>query len=190
MAEADGPARSRILEHDRNWPIFRKSMTCSSSWITKTKAVSQQMMCGRHSKTICPAVRSNNSSPVLLETPTGNEEFMAQLIAAKEPEENALLMRIFNVVDTDNMWHLTREQVQALIKRPNVAHVLRDNPEQLVDMMGRDRDRRITFEEFKYVVQGRRRGHSYQEGQKIFFWSSSYDEWCRGKVLNVRDSAV
>ena len=81
-------------------------------------------------------MRSNNSSPVLLETPTGNEEFMAQLIAAKEPEENALLMRIFNVVDTDNMWHLTREQVQVLIKR-----VLRDNPEQLVDMMGRDRDR-------------------------------------------------
>ena len=71
MAEADGLARSRILEHGRNWPIFRKSMTCSSSWTTKTKAASQQMMCGRLSKTICPAVRSNNSSPVLLQTPSG-----------------------------------------------------------------------------------------------------------------------
>uniref|UniRef100_A0A7S1AHD8 Uncharacterized protein n=1 Tax=Noctiluca scintillans TaxID=2966 RepID=A0A7S1AHD8_NOCSC len=118
------------------------------------------------------------------------EEFMGQLIAAKEPEENALLMRIFNEVDTDNVGYLTREQVQVLIKRPNVARVLRDKPEQLVDMMDRDGDKRITFEEFKCVVQGKRVGHSYQKGQKIFFWSSSYNQWCPGTVLDVRDKAV
>jgi Ca2+-binding EF-hand superfamily protein len=83
------------------------------------------------------------------------EEFMGQLIAAKEPVENELLLRVFTEVDRQRKGYLDQDDINALLARPAVAKVLGDrDPAELMKQMSRRSTRRVTFDEFKIALQG------------------------------------
>merc|ERR1719424_1086836 len=61
------------------------------------------------------------------------EEFMGQLIAAKEPVENELLLRVFTEVDRQKKGYLDQDDISAVLARPAVARVLGDrDPAELM----------------------------------------------------------
>lgn len=84
------------------------------------------------------------------------EEFMGQLIAAKEPVENELLWRVFTEVDRSKKGYLDQDDIKALLERPAVVKVLggRD-PAVLMRQMSRPGTNKVTFKDFKIAIQGR-----------------------------------
>jgi len=108
------------------------------------------------------------------------EEFMGQLIAAKEPVENELLWRVFTEVDRQKKGYLDQDDISAVLARPAVARVLGDrDPAELMKQMSRRSTRRVTFGEFKIALQDNGQT-SHFDGRSFTFQS------LRGPVFGPR----
>eukprot|EP00929_Paragymnodinium_shiwhaense_P111821 TRINITY_DN80107_c0_g1_i1.p1 TRINITY_DN80107_c0_g1~~TRINITY_DN80107_c0_g1_i1.p1 ORF type:complete len:945 (-),score=214.65 TRINITY_DN80107_c0_g1_i1:152-2986(-) len=121
------------------------------------------------------------------------EDFMGQLIAAKEPEEDRLIMQIFRDLDNDGSGYLTGEDLVAALGRPALARVLNNrSPQDLMREMDQNSDGKVTFDEFKRALQqGQYRTTTkagmprYRGDQVVLFYSASYSQWRKARVTQV-----
>lgn len=132
------------------------------------------------------------------------EEFMGQLIAAKEPEENQLLAKVFNDADPQSKGFLDLGDLAAILQRPAVAKVLGNrDPAALLAEMDRDGNGRVDFVEFRAAMQGRDAGSKgkpqgrsdgevLQNGQKLQYYSTSHNSWipCTVTSVDARSGAI
>merc|ERR1712137_320841 len=123
------------------------------------------------------------------ETHISYEEFMGQLIAVKEPEENQLLSHMFNEFDTERKGYLNIRDISEILSRPSVARVMGvgETPETVLQKFDKDHNSVISFEEFKAVMHPRKDsspvqckpGHDTKMaiGLEVQFYSASYNCW-------------
>lgn len=118
------------------------------------------------------------------------DEFLGELLAAKVPEENALLHRVFTEADVQGRGFLGAEELAELAKRPAIVQILGSPEAALARIRSMDADGsgRVTFEEFKRAVQGGPAVHGQQgfsTGQSVQYWSNSHGIWIPCVVTGV-----
>eukprot|EP00929_Paragymnodinium_shiwhaense_P044282 TRINITY_DN22720_c0_g1_i1.p1 TRINITY_DN22720_c0_g1~~TRINITY_DN22720_c0_g1_i1.p1 ORF type:complete len:879 (-),score=200.01 TRINITY_DN22720_c0_g1_i1:147-2783(-) len=89
--------------------------------------------------------------------------FMGQVLFCLDADLDNRLWREFDLLDTDGSGHLDASEVAALMKRPALAGVLKtrgESEKDLMTVMDRDQDGKITFEEFAHALLGDRRKDS------------------------------
>lgn len=131
------------------------------------------------------------------------QEFLGQLIAAKAPEENEFLAKVFHEMDTAGKGFLDMESISELLQRPAVGKILgKREPMMVLQSMDTDKDGKISFHEFRAVMQ-RRRGFDHGAphhgshcppkrmcaGQKVMFYSTSHEVWISCIITKVDERA-
>lgn len=124
------------------------------------------------------------------------DEFLGELLAAKEPQENAMLQRIFNEADTDHQGFISGTELEELARRPAIVQILGSPELALKKLQSMDPSGRgvVTFEMFKRAVQGsgapakQAASSKYQKGQSVQYWSQSHSIWVSCKVTDVDDA--
>jgi len=111
------------------------------------------------------------------------EQFLGELLAAKEPEENAMLQRLFKDADINDRGYLGPEELRELSTRPGMVQMLgsQENAyQQLCFALDSEGRGQVTFEKFKRAIQGdggQKVMRSYSEGDTVAYWSSSHGVW-------------
>lgn len=123
------------------------------------------------------------------------DEFLGELLAAKMPEENAVLQRLFREADVKGQGYLMTAELTELARRPAIVKILGSEAAALSRMRSMDTDGsgRVTFEEFKRAVQGFESASlrpklsvaTYTKGQAVQYYSSSFSRWVACVVTDV-----
>mmetsp|Transcript_65773 Transcript_65773/g.183208 ORF Transcript_65773/g.183208 Transcript_65773/m.183208 type:complete len:776 (+) Transcript_65773:72-2399(+) len=125
------------------------------------------------------------------------EEFMGQVMAAKETDENQILAKMFTELDTEGKGFLNEQNISELLKRPAVARVLGNrDPAQLMREMDKDGNNEVSFEEFRFALQGRKHApltaqkhrdeqKPLEKGQQLQYYSTTYNSWVPCVVTDV-----
>mmetsp|Transcript_47763 Transcript_47763/g.153817 ORF Transcript_47763/g.153817 Transcript_47763/m.153817 type:complete len:888 (-) Transcript_47763:108-2771(-) len=123
------------------------------------------------------------------------DEFLGELLAAKVPEENLMLMRLFDEADVQKRGYLGVAEMEELAKRPSIVQILGSPQAALARIRSMDTDGsgRVSFDEFKRAVQGFTSASmrpnlsfvKYIKGQSVLYYSASYARWVPCVVTEV-----
>lgn len=118
------------------------------------------------------------------------DEFLGELLAAKEPEENAMLQRIFNEADLSGRGYLDGAELAALARRPAIVQILGPQAEDKLKAMDPSGRGVVTFGLFRRAVQGTSAPHppQYRVQQDVQYWSQSNGIWVSSKVTRVDEA--
>jgi len=119
------------------------------------------------------------------------DEFVGELMAARAPEENAMLQRLFTEADSQRRGYLGMAELAELAKRPALVKVFGSEETAMTKMRSLDSNQngRVTFDEFKLALQGGPRASAaaggYKQGQSAKYWSASHGVWIPCMVTDV-----
>mmetsp|Transcript_31691 Transcript_31691/g.79993 ORF Transcript_31691/g.79993 Transcript_31691/m.79993 type:complete len:850 (+) Transcript_31691:86-2635(+) len=121
------------------------------------------------------------------------EELVGQLLAAREPEENEILLRVFREADANNDGFISPQELEELATRPGVVKVLGSSEvalQKLKSIVPADGGV-VTFEMFKRAVQcanpssHQATSAAYQAGQMVKYLSHTFGGWILTEVTHA-----
>mmetsp|Transcript_26147 Transcript_26147/g.60981 ORF Transcript_26147/g.60981 Transcript_26147/m.60981 type:complete len:1008 (-) Transcript_26147:16-3039(-) len=124
------------------------------------------------------------------------EEFMGQMIAGKDTEEDAILQKVFKEADSRNYGVLTTQETLQLLNGPNMATWMKHQKKDaltLIREMDSNGDGKISFAEFKGALQGKQAEQSGswpQKGMPAEYKSASFNQWIPCTVTAVDPSGA
>jgi len=124
------------------------------------------------------------------------DEFLGEMLAAREPEENKMLLKVFNEADVSGNGFITGSELEALAQRPAIVQIL-GSPEIALQKLDPCGKRQLTWQEFRDAVQGtaacgpqrKESSSKYQVGQKVQYLSRSMGSWIDTEVLRVDEAS-
>lgn len=90
-------------------------------------------------------------------------EFMGHMLLMVEADLDRVLWREFSALDKSKEGHLSESEISALLSRPALAEVLAGQglgPGGLMDLMDKDCDGKISFEEFAAALHGEKNSNA------------------------------
>lgn len=120
-------------------------------------------------------------------------EFMGQMIAQTKAEETELLWKVFQDADDDDSNYLDRNELKNLLQRPEVAKCLGGDQtaDELMAQMDTNNSGRVSFEEFRRVIEGDEKDKSiFKKGDSAEYYSTTHSCWVPCKIEEVHKSGA